>query len=479
MQKRTKIVATLSDLRCTPEFVSDLVTAGVDVFRLNTAHQSVVQCRGVVELIQREFPRVAVLLDTKGPEIRTSAHGEVLEVRTGEPVLVKGDRDGVSGGNRLYVTSEMISRAPLGSSVLIDDGDLELVVTGKQEDGSLECFPQQDGVIKLRKSVNVPNVHIDLPAISDRDHDFLRLGAELGVDFVAHSFVRTAQDVQEVQEAIKGYGGDCKVIAKIENQEGVDNIDSILEYAYGIMVARGDLGIEIPIERVPVVQRKIVQRCIEMRRPVIIATQMLHSMINAPRATRAEISDVANAIYQQSDAVMLSGETAFGKYPVESVRQMVRVSSEVESHQEGNPDQELHRVVTHVTETLCRTAVRACETLPVGAIVIDTLSGRTARYLASFRGRVPIYAMCYREAVQRTLRLSYGIEPIYMEMHESHDKFLHTAITILLDENKIGVEDLILVIGGSFGASNGASFMEISTASNLLRKSHSSLIKEL
>lgn len=470
MHKRTKIVATLSNLRCTEEFVGELVKAGINVIRLNTAHQTVDEARQVIRFLHKHFPAVALLLDTKGPEIRTSAHGETLNVTPDNSIIIRGNPLGCSQGNELYVSSEKIKEVPLGSSILIDDGELELVVTGRGEDESLICFPQQTGEIKPRKSINVPNVPIDLPTLSEKDYQFLELAAECQIDFIAHSFVRTAEDVLLVQRELDRLGAKSKIIAKIENQQGVDNIDEILVHAYGVMVARGDLGIEIPAERVPVVQRQIVRKCIQMRRPVIIATQMLHSMIHEPRATRAEISDVANAIYQQSDAIMLSGETAYGKYPVEAVKLMGRIATEIEPNLPPEPDMPLYRVQTQITETLARTAVRACQTLPIKAIIIDTLTGRTARYLAAFRGSAPVYAMCYRQEVQRILSLSYGIEPIYMDLHSSHDTFVHEAVSKLLERKEFRPSDLILIIAGSFGPSSGASFMEISEAGNILRK---------
>lgn len=470
MEKRTKIVATLSDQRCKPEFLRDLVRAGVNVFRLNTAHQSPEEAARVIDTIRTTVPEVGILLDTKGPEIRTSRHGEPVVAEVGTPIEVLGDPDGVSGGTTLYVNSDrIVEDVPLGSSLLIDDGELELTVTGKSSN-SLTCFPQSNGVIKNRKSVNVPNVPIDLPTLSEQDKVFLQLAAEKEVEFIAHSFVRTREDVIAVQEELAALGCSAKVIAKIENQQGVDNIDQILDYAYGIMVARGDLGIEIPGARVPEVQRMIVAKCIESKRPVIIATQMLHSMIDNPRPTRAEISDVAGAIYQRSDAIMLSGETAYGHYPVEAVRIMREIASEIEPHLASMPNQRLHRVQNIITETLARSAVHACESLPVKAIIIDTLTGRTARYLAAFRGSIPIYAICYNPSVMRRLSLTYGVEALCMDMHSSRDAFISNSLAKLAEAGRFAPSDLILIIGGSFGASNGATFMEISEARKILTK---------
>ena len=468
MLKRTKIVATISDDRATAEFIQQLEHAGMNVVRLNSAHQEVEQAAALVDMVRSVSDRIGILVDTKGPEIRTSRLGSAVEVKVGTPIQVVGDPEGASCDGTLYVSSpKIVENVPLGASLLIDDGELELIVTGKSET-ALTCFPQSDGVIKNRKSVNVPNVPIDLPTLSEKDKRFLKLCAEKNVDFVAHSFVRTAQDVIDVQKELDKYGATTKIIAKIENQQGVDNIDEILAHVHGVMVARGDLGIEIPEERVPAVQRMIVKKCIETKKPVIIATQMLHSMISNPRPTRAEISDVASAIYQRSDAVMLSGETAYGKYPVEAVRTMARIAAEIEPHLEAFVGLQLKRVRNKITETLSRAAVEACVNLPVKAIVIDTLSGRTARYLSAFRGAVPIYAMCYSSAVTRQLSLSYGVEAMATEPRTSRDQFLTDSLRRLLSEEKFAPEDLIVVVGGSFGPSNGATFMEVSEAKNIM-----------
>lgn len=468
MLKQTKIVATISDLRCEEGFVRDLLRAGVNVLRLNTAHQSPQGMGEAIDKLRGISDTVALLIDTKGPEIRTSMGGAPVEAQLGVPVYVHGDSEGHSGGDQLYINlASLVSRVPLGSSLLIDDGELELVVVDKTE-SMLTCLPQSAGVIKPRKSVNIPNVPIDLPTLSSRDREFLCVVAEKQVEFVAHSFVRTRDDVIEVQDLLAELGASAKVIAKIENQQGVDNIDQILDYAYGIMVARGDLGIEIPGERVPEVQRMIVGKCIESKKPVIIATQMLHTMIENPRPTRAEISDVANAIHAETDAIMLSGETAYGKYSESAVETMTRIAQEVERNLPPLRARKLHRVANPVTETLARAAVEASVTMRVKAIVVDTLSGQSARYLSAFRGRVPVYAMCYRPEVMRQLQLSYGIEPHYMEMRTTREDFLRKSLSLLLEKGKFAAEDLIVVLGGSFGPSAGVTFMEICQAHKIL-----------
>ena len=356
---------------------------------------------------------------------------------------------------------------------MIDDGEMELKVVDKA-DNKLVCEVQNGGVIKSRKSVNIPGVSIELPSVTDKDRVFIEWAIEKKIDFIAHSFVRTRADVLEVKEIINKYNSPIKIISKIENREGVDNIDEILLETYGVMVARGDLGVEIPAEQIPVTQRHIVNKCIESKSPVIIATQMLHSMINNPRPTRAEISDIANAIYQKADAIMLSGETANGDYPVEAVTVMTKVAMEIERDalkNAPNSDMYMVRINNEITAQLARSAVRASVNLPVKAIVIDTLSGRTARYLSAFRGQKPVYAVCYRSSVMRQLSISFGIHAIYQEPAAKHNDFLSSILFYLEKKEWLSKEDMIIVLGGSFGASKGASFLEIGTVLNLENKS--------
>lgn len=468
MLKKTKIVATISDKKCDVEFIRELFEAGMNVVRLNTAHQSLDQAKMVIENVRQVSERIAILVDTKGPEIRTSAFGKEVEVETGDTVKVFGNPNGQSGDGILYVSYPDITKeVPKGTYLLIDDGEIELRVVSNEGD-YLECQATNQGVIKFKKSVNIPNVSINLPSLTQKDIAFIEFAIENNLDFIAHSFVRTKQDVLDIKKIIKAHNSKIKVISKIENQQGVDNIDEILDETYGIMVARGDLGIEIPAEKIPTIQRYLINKCIESKKPVIIATQMLHTMIEHPRPTRAEINDVASAIYQRADAIMLSGETAYGQYPIDAVKTMTRVANEVESILEIDPDISLTRIHNKITATLARSAVRACSMLPIKAIVLDTMSGRTGRYLSAFRGKVPIYVMCYNSTVMRQLALSFGLMATYMEPRESRDSFLYEAITQLVDREKITYNDMVLVIGGSFGQGNGASFMEISEVKNLL-----------
>lgn len=470
MLKRTKIVATISDKRCDVDFIRALYQAGMNVARLNTAHMSPESAKNLISNIRSVSENIAILVDTKGPEIRTSSNGVEIKVETGMNIKIIGNPDGASGNDTVYVSYPNIAaEVPVGKTILIDDGEIELKVIDKS-DNTLYCEVTNCGTIKLRKSVNIPNVHINLPSLTDKDKAFVQFAIENNIDFLAHSFVRNKHDVLEIKEILHKHNSPIKIIAKIENQQGVDNIDEILDHAYGVMVARGDLGIEIPAEKLPIIQRRIVRKCIESKKPVIIATQMLHTMIEHPRPTRAEISDIANAIYQRTDAIMLSGETAYGQYPVEAVEVMTRVAREVEEAQEADLSVNLVRINNEITATLAKAAVRACSSLPIKAIIVDTLTGRTGRYLAAFRGRIPIFAICYKQHVMRELALSYGVEAVFMEPKTSRDHFLTDAIETMLQLRKIASEDMVLIIGGSFGPSNGASFMEISKVKNLVSK---------
>ena len=475
MKKRTKIIATISDQRCDVEFIRSLYEAGMNAARINSAHVTTESAAKVVENVRKVSDRIAIIIDTKGPEIRVTGMAPGFEtgikVSRGDMIRIKGSETNEPSNNEVvYVNDSSIYKdVPVGAAILIDDGELEMEVTEKKDD-ELICRVKNNGVIKPRKSVNIPNVPINLPSVTERDFEFINWAIDMDIDFIAHSFVRKKEDVLAVKKIIEERNSTIKIISKIENQEGVNNIDEILDETYGIMVARGDLGVEIPAERIPGTQRFLVNKCIESKIPVIIATQMLHTMIN-PRPTRAEISDVANAIYQRVDAVMLSGETANGDYPVEAVETMARVAAEVEKdHSNPNIEMNLVRINNEITAQLCRSAVRATLNLPVKAIVIDTLSGRTGRYLAAFRSQKPVFAVCYRKSVMRHLAISYGIHAIYSEPSINHEGFLLSILYYLEEKKWLSKEDLIVVLGGSFGAAKGASFMEIGNVLNLEHK---------
>ncbi|MGZ2370494.1 pyruvate kinase [Ancylomarina sp. YFZ004] len=469
MKKGTKIIATISDKKCDVEFLTELFEEGMNVVRLNTAHQSHADAQKVIDNVRAVSEKIALLIDTKGPEIRTVDIKEDFYLSKGDKMKVVGSKSNISEKNTFAVSYEFfVQDINVGDRVLIDDGDLELLVIEKNDD-FLTVEAQNDGALKNRKSVNIPGVSINLPSLSEKDREFIQFAIDQDIDFIAHSFVRKKEDVLEIQKILDARESKIKIIAKIENQEGVDNIDEILEYVYGVMVARGDLAIEIPAAKIPVIQRRIVRKCIDAKKSVIIATQMLHSMIENPRPTRAEVSDIANAIYNRTDAIMLSGETAYGDYPVEAVRVMTEVAKEVEK--ELVPDK-LDREPRHkeVTSVLARSAVNASQFLPIKAIVTDTLTGRTGRYLSAYRGNVPVYALCYSKRVMRELALSYGVEADYKTLLASRDEFVKEALLTLMEKGYFTSEDSVIILGGSFGPSKGVSFMEVSNAYQLTHK---------
>lgn len=472
-EKKTKIVATISDQNCEVDFIRALYREGMNVVRINSAHTSFEGATQVVENVRAVSDKIAILVDTKGPEVRvTKMSGDGVAVRPGDRVTLRGtdDNNMLSSKDCIYLNdSHIFDDVPVGVSVLIDDGEIALEIVDKI-DGALVAEVKNSGVIQGRKSVNIPEASLHLPALTPRDVEYVHWAMEMDLDFIAHSFVRHKGDLLDIQNILDTKNSQIKLIAKIENQEGVDNIDEILDYAYGVMVARGDLGVELAPEQIPITQRKLVRKCIESKKPVIIATQMLHSMINNPRPTRAEVSDVANAIYERVDAIMLSGETAYGKYPVEAVKTMTNIALAIEKEVEPIVDINMVRINNEITAQLSRSAVRACSNLPVKAVLIDTLSGRTGRYLAAFRGIKPVYALCYRKNVMRELALSYGVFADYAEISIVHERFIYQMLTILEEDKKLSKEDLVVVVGGSFGAAKGASFMEISKVVHLLSK---------
>lgn len=478
MKKRTKIVATISDLRCGEDFIRSLFEAGMNAVRINSAHVTPESAAAIVRNTRKVSDRIAIILDTKGPEVRVTGMARGFEkgvpVQPGQRIQLRGTAENTPSDDKVIYLNDpaIVASVPVGATLLIDDGELEIKVVEKTDD-TLTGEAKNAWVILSRKGVNLPGIRLDLPSLSERDKMFIDWAIDMEIDFIAHSFVRTREDVMAVKRMIDSRNSPIRIISKIENQEGVNNIDDILPETYGIMVARGDLGVEIPAVEIPAIQRHLVRKCIESKTPVIIATQMLYSMISHPRPTRAEISDVANAIYQRVDAVMLSEETAKGDYPVEAVQTMSAVAVEVEKDHESNqPNIDLNLVCINneITAQLSRSAVRSSLNLPVKAIVIDTMSGRTGRYLAAFRSYKPVFAVCYHPGVMRSLAISYGIHALYSIEPADHGKFLFDVLQYLKSQCWLSKEDLIVVMGGSFGDTQGASFVEIGSVANLEMK---------
>lgn len=477
MFKKTKIVATISDMRCDVEFIKSLYEAGINVVRMNSAHMTEEGFVQVISNVRSVSPTIAIMMDTKGPEIRTTAteSGEKIKVKTGDKLRVIGDINTKSTPEQVSVSyPTIVADVPVGKILLIDDGETALKVIEKTNDYLL-CEVQNDGTIGSRKSVNIPGVSVNLPSITAKDKRSIEIAIANDCDFIAHSFVRHKQDVLDVQKILDEHNSPMKIIAKIENQEGVDNIDEIYEAAYGVMVARGDLGIEVPQENIPTIQRLLIRKAVEYKKPVIVATQMLHTMIENPRPTRAEIADIANAVYYGTDAVMLSGETAYGKYPIEAVTAMASVCrtaeiSKLAEHVMPVPfkDSEYDR-----TSFLAKQAVKSCSQLGVKAIVNDSMSGRTARTIAAFRSQSPVYSFCNDIHVARWLSLSYGVEARYQEelptISNRHKEYFLRAIQSLKETQAVGSNDLVTYLSGTFSEGQaGTSFLEIERVGDVL-----------
>ena len=460
--KKTKIICTISDINCEVEFIRELYSNGMNVARINSAHATIEGAQKIVDNVRKVSDKIAILVDTKGPEVRLTAMESAVGfvAKDGDILKIQNGIDSPSSQNVLYTNcATFVQDVPVGADILIDDGSIELSVIGKNDE-ELICRVMNNGVIKGKKSVNVPNVHISLPALTDKDKMFVEWAIKADIDFIAHSFVRTKADLIEIQEILDEHKSHLKIISKIENQQGIDNLEDILNDCYGVMIARGDLGVEIAAEKIPHIQEKMIQKCRARKKPVIVATQMLHSMIDNPRPTRAEVTDVSNAIAQRADAIMLSGETAFGKYPVEAVRTMCRIAEESEKYIDVSLDVNLEMVTKPIAAVLARSIVGATQEIPVKAIIFDTWTGRTGRYLAEFRPKVPIYAMCYNGFTMREMSLSYDIYGYPFEITGTKEGFVNNSIKILLEDGKISKGDLVAFIGGSFNDVLGATYME-------------------
>lgn len=472
--KKTKIVCSISDRRCEVDFLRKLFFAGMNVVRMNTAHATPDGIRTIIRNTREVSPHLALLIDTKGPEVRTTNVEQPITYKKGDVVKIFGRPEMDTTHDIVNVSyTDFTKCVGKGAHILFDDGQLDMLVM-EQVGPMLVAQVQNDGVLGAHKSVNVPGVHIDLPALTEKDKKNINLAIDEDIDFIAHSFVRSADDVMAVQKMLDERGSDIKIISKIENQEGVDNIDEIIDASYGIMIARGDLGIEVPLEQIPGIQRTIMHKCEQKKKPVIVATQMLHTMIDNPRPTRAEVTDIANAIYSRTDALMLSGETASGKYPLEAVQTMAAIAEQAEQDRMNCDDFDIPLSSTcSQREFLAHTAIESTRKLGVAGIIAASESGQTARDIAAFRGPTPVLAICYNnEKTMRWLNLSYGVIPIYQKKHLSSLFLFVAALRMLLQKGYIKKEDKIAYLGGSIGGRGGATFLEINRVSQVFDKSY-------
>ena len=461
--KRTKIVATISALNCDVQFIRRLHEAGMDVARLNTAHMSTEEAEKVVANIREVSDKIGILIDTKGPEVRICNLEEPLPVKIGDRVLVSSEPVAAGKGfqvNYLHFCDEVKP----DQRMLLDDGAMALMIREKQRN-VLVCEVLNEGIVKNKKTVNVPDTEMNMPSLTKKDRDFIEFAIRSKLDFIAHSFVRNRDDVMAVQSLLDTDQSPIKIIAKIENRQGVRNLDSILDVAYGIMVARGDLGVEIPAEEVPLTQKKIIYECMRRRKPVITATQMLQSMIDNPRPTRAEVSDVANAVFDGTDAVMLSGETAQGKFPLEAVSTMASIIRQAEtgSSEHFTLVKDVECADDVIRAYVVKNAIDAAGRLPVKAILCNTTTGSAARLCAAYRGPVPVFALSSRSHVVRQLSLSFGVYASHNDFHEQGNVLFLTSAKILLQEGKIDPDDLIALLGNYPGDKKGTNKLIFTT----------------
>jgi len=463
--KNTKIIATISDLKCDVGYLTELIKNGVNVVRLNTAHQTFEGSKNLISNVRKVSCQIPILIDTKGPEVRTR-DGEAITVLKNDIIKIKGSLNGCSNKNVLLVNyKNFVDEIPDNCEILIDDGEVALKVIEKMNDHLL-CRILNDGVIKKHKSINVPNVKLQLPTLTLKDKQYIDFAIENNVDYIAHSFVRSKDDVQKVKQILVKKNSKIKIIAKIENSEGVNNIEEILSVADGVMVARGDLAVELSQEKIPVIQKKIIKKCREAKKASIVATQMLHTMISKPFPTRAEVSDIANAIFDGTDAVMLSGETSYGNFPQEAVKMMTSIANETE----GNSHNLLSNKKNDRLSFLSFSAIKAAEDLSCKAIIADTTSGRTICALSSYKGNKTIFAMCYNETVMRQVSLLYGVQAFVIAKRETNEEFKKESLDILLENNYLNKNDDVVIVAGSYGPSQGASFVEVSKVSQLLQR---------
>lgn len=454
--KKTKIVCTMGPNTDNREIMKELALNGMDVARFNFSHGDHAEHRHRLEILEsvREelgIP-IASLLDTKGPEIRTGKLKDGKKVTLKEGDLYTLTTEEIVGDEtRGYINyAGLAEDVKPGDRILIDDGLIELHV--REVNGTdIVCRIENGGELGEKKGVNVPGVRVKLPALTDKDKEDIRFGVDAGFDFVAVSFVRNADAIREIREILDEKGSAMQIIAKIENEEGIENIDSIIEASDGIMVARGDMGVEIPAEKVPHIQKMIIRKCNLACKVVITATQMLDSMIRNPRPTRAEVSDVANAVYEGTDAVMLSGETAMGSYPIEAVRMMSQIAEESEKYldymfyQRRKVSAENLR---NISNTVCYSSVATASDLEAPVIVAPSVSGFTTRMLSKWRPKALIAGLSPSMTAVRQMQLYWGVKPFHAKRAESTDALLFASVELLKEKGIVKEGEIVVATAG-------------------------------
>jgi pyruvate kinase len=465
--RRAKIVCTIGPASNTESALRMLMHAGMDVARLNFSHGSHADHAKIIETLRRmassEGRTICILQDLQGPKIRTGAlrGHQLVTLNSGARVTIT-TRDVEGTADLISTTFKDLPREMKpGSRILLSDGRIELRVKAVRGE-DIECEVINGGTLAEHQGINLPGAALSIPALTEKDRKDLEFGIKHGVDLVALSFVRSASDIRTARGIIAARNSDIPVFAKLEKPQALDQLEAILEAADGVMVARGDLGVEMPPEKVPVIQKYVIRRAAEWRKPVIIATQMLESMIENPRPTRAEASDVANAIFDGTDAVMLSGETASGRYPLEAVQMMAKIVVEAEENlaEFMQPRRREHRRLS-VSETICESIAHAAEDLDMAAIAVFTETGNTARMLSKHRPRSRIYAFSHMPAVCNRMNLLWGVQPVRRDHALSSEDMLSTAEQELLRSGRVKPGDVLGVVAGTQMASGSTNFMRL------------------
>lgn len=473
--RKTKIICTMGPATDNDDVLRKLILAGMDAARLNFSHGTHEDSLKRIERIKRVSEQmdvpVAIILDTKGPEIRvksfkngcaTLKNGQKFTLYTSD---AEGDENGVS------ITYQKLPQdVSVGEKILIDDGLIELEITDVDPE-KIECIVKNGGIVYNSKGVNVPNVSLNMPYLSQKDRDDILFGIEHDVDFVAASFTRDERDILRLRSFLDNNGGkNIRIIAKIENYEGVKNIEKIIKVSQGVMVARGDMGVEIPLEDVPVYQKEIIKKTYSAGKIVITATQMLDSMIRNPRPTRAETTDVANAIYDGTSAIMLSGETAIGKYPVEAVKTMAQIATRTErdiDYEKRFSKSQDNVAKNDVTNAISHAACTTAHDLNATAIISLTFSGVTAQMLSKFRPACPIIAATTNKKARRQLNLSWGVIPIMNDIRSNTDALFEHAVDCAREAGHLGDGDLVVITGGApVGMSGTTNIMRVHIVGN-------------
>ncbi len=452
--RKTKIICTLGPAVDDDKKIAQLITAGMDCARLNFSHGTHEEQKVRFDRVRRISDElnvsIPILLDTKGPEIRLKDfEGGSTVLEKGQQFILDTDKTTPGDNTRIGLSYDRLAKSvKKGTKILMDDGKVELKVT-EIKGSRVICTVVNGGKISNHKSINVPNAEISMPYISDADKEDLIFGIQLGVDFIAASFVRTADDVKSLRKFLKDNGGsDIKIISKIENSQGIRNFDEILELSDGIMVARGDLGVEIAFEKIPPIQKYIIEQCNRKGKIAVTATQMLESMTQNPRPTRAEVSDVANAIYDGTSVIMLSGESAAGKYPVEAVKTMVNIALNTEESIDYRKafDADKYALEHNIRTAVCASAHSAAEYLDAQAIVVMTRTGHTARILSYFHPECPVIAATIETRGRRQLNLTWGVKPIDSIDLDTSDSFVEYAISKAKESRLVKKGDKIIIV---------------------------------